>query len=89
MRCKRATHDSGINEYAFGSVPLMPNSEFRLTAGVPLFWHPSVGPAFVGDTVVVTNDGTAIVTPTNDWPTVPISVKGVNIDIPAIFVVNR
>lgn len=85
----RLADQADIVEYAFGSVPLMPTSEFRLTAGTPVFWHPSVGPAVMGDTVLVTKEGTEIVTPPREWPTVPISVKGVNIDIPAILVVDR
>jgi Xaa-Pro aminopeptidase len=84
----RLADQADIVEYAFGSIPLMPNSEFRLTAGVPVFWHPSVGPALMGDTVLVTTDGTEIITPASDWPTVPITVKGVNVDIPAILVVD-
>jgi Xaa-Pro aminopeptidase len=84
----RTADQADIVEYAFGSVPLMPNSEFRLTAGVPVFWHPSVGPALMGDTVLVTSNGTEIVTPASDWPSVPISVKGVNIEVPAILVVE-
>ncbi|WP_397571521.1 M24 family metallopeptidase [Schlesneria sp. T3-172] len=78
-----------IVEYEFGSVPLMPSSEFRLTPGVPIFWHPSVGPALLGETVVVTKEGTEVLTPATDWPTFPISVKGVNVKIPAILVVNN
>jgi len=84
----RQAEQADVVEYAFGSVPLMPNSEFRLTAGVPLFWHPSVGPALMGDTVVVRNEGTEIITPASEWPTIPVSVKGVNVDIPAILVVS-
>ena len=78
-----------IVEYEFGSVPLMPNSEFRLSPGVPIFWHPSVGPVVMGDTVIVTKDGTEVLTPPGEWPTVPISVKGVSINIPGILVVNN
>jgi Xaa-Pro dipeptidase len=85
----RQADQADVVEYAFGSVPLMPNSEFRLTAGTPVFWHPSVGPAVMGDTVLVTNDGTEIITPASDWPTIPVSVKGVNIEIPAILVVEN
>lgn len=85
----RLADQADVVEYAFGSVPLMPTSEFRLTAGTPVFWHPSVGPAVMGDTVLVTKEGTEIITPARDWPTVPISVKGVNIDIPAILVVGE
>ena len=78
-----------VVEYEFGSVPLMPNSEFRLSPGVPIFWHPSVGPVLMGDTVIVTKDGTEVLTPPSEWPTVPISVKGVSINIPGILVVNN
>ena len=78
-----------VVEYEFGSVPLMPNSEFRLSPGVPIFWHPSVGPVVMGDTVIVTKDGTEVLTPPGEWPTVPISVKGVSINIPGILVVNN
>jgi Xaa-Pro dipeptidase len=78
-----------VVEYEFGSVPLMPNSEFRLTPGVPIFWHPSVGPVLMGDTVIVTKDGTEVLTPPSEWPIVPISVKGVSINIPGILVVNN
>ncbi|MEI8019589.1 MAG: M24 family metallopeptidase [Schlesneria sp.] len=78
-----------VVEYEFGSVPLMPNSEFRLSPGVPIFWHPSVGPVVMGDTVIVTKDGTEVLTPSSEWPTVPISVKGVSINIPGILVVNN
>ncbi len=78
-----------VVEYEFGSVPLMPNSEFRLSPGVPIFWHPSVGPVLMGDTVIVTKDGTEVLTPPNEWPIVPISVKGVSINIPGILVVNN
>lgn len=85
----RMADQADVVEYAFGSIPLMPNSEFRLSAGVPLFWHPSVGPALIGDTVLVTNNSPEIMTPASDWPTVPISVKGENVRIPAILVVKH
>ena len=78
-----------VVEYEFGSVPLMPSSEFRLTPGVPIFWHPSVGPALMGDTVIVTKEGTEVLTPTSDWPTFPISVKGVNVQVPAVLIVKN
>lgn len=77
-----------IVEYEFGSIPLMPSSQFRLASGVPIFWHPSVGPALMGDTVLVNSGGTEIITTTGEWPTIPISVKGINIKVPAILTVN-
>lgn len=77
-----------IVEYEFGVVPLMPNSEFRLAAGTPIHWHPSVGPVLMGDTVLVGERGTAVLTTCSDWPVVPVLVKGTTVDVPAILVVN-
>lgn len=78
-----------VVEYEFGSVPMMPGSQFRLASGVPVFWHPSVGPALLGDTVLVNGDGTEILTSTGEWPEIPIRVKGVQLNIPAILVVKN
>lgn len=84
----RLADQADVVEYALGSIPLMPTSEYRLTSGVPLFWHPSVGPALTGDTALVTKTGTEILTRPDDWPTVPISVKGSNVEIPAIMAIK-
>ncbi len=84
----RLSDQADVVEYEYGSVPLNPSSEYRLSAGVPIFWHPSVGPVLAGDTVVVTPAGPEILTPAKDWPTVPIAVKGVKVPIPAILVLE-
>ncbi len=77
-----------IIEYEFGAIPVVPSSEYRLSAGTPLYWHPSVGPVQMGDTVLVTKRGTEILTASADWPVVPIAVKGTNVAVPAILVIN-
>lgn len=82
----RLADQAEVVEYEYGSVPLMPSSEYRLTVGVPIFWHPSVGPVMAGDSVVVTKSGPEVLTAARDWPTVPISVKGTSVSIPAILV---
>lgn len=84
----RLADQADVVEYEFGSVPLNPSSEYRLSAGVPIFWHPSIGPVLAGDSVVVTPSGAEILTPAKDWPVVPISVKGVNVPVPAILVIE-
>jgi len=85
----RSADQAEVMEFESGCVPLNPSSEYRLTAGVPIFWHPSVGPVMTGDSIVVTAIGAEILTPAKDWPTIPISVKGVSVPIPAILVVER
>uniref|UniRef100_A0A7C4QLA9 M24 family metallopeptidase n=1 Tax=Schlesneria paludicola TaxID=360056 RepID=A0A7C4QLA9_9PLAN len=83
----RLADQADIVEYEFGPVSLMPTSEFRLFSGVPVFWHPSVGPVLMGDTILVTDRGAEVITPASDWPMVPISVKGVAVDVPGILVI--
>ncbi|MEX0585515.1 MAG: aminopeptidase P family protein, partial [Pirellulales bacterium] len=63
----RLADQAGIVEYEYSSVPLMPSSEYRLSPGVPIFWHPSVGPVMAGDSVLVTPSGAEILTPAKDW----------------------
>jgi len=77
-----------VVEFEFGAVPLVPNSEFRLSTGTPIYWHPSVGPALMGDTVLVGTEGTEILTVPTDWPVVPVLVKGTRVEVPAILVLN-
>ena len=84
----RLSDQADVVEYEFGSVPIMPTSEFQLSPGTPVYWHPSVGPVLMGDTVLVTSRGTEVLTTSADWPVVPISVKGSNVDVPAILIVN-
>lgn len=84
----RLADQAEVVEYEFGAVPVMPNSEFRLSAGTPVFWHPSVGPALMGDTVMVAERGIEILTTSSEWPLIPVLVKGTAVDIPAILVVN-
>ncbi len=77
-----------IVEYEFGTIPVIPKSEYRLSAGTPIYWHPSVGPVQMGDTVLVTSRGTELLTASSDWPVIPIVVKGSKVDVPAILVIN-
>jgi Xaa-Pro aminopeptidase len=85
----RKADQADVMEFECGCVPLNPSSEYRLATGVPIFWHPSVGPVMTGDSVVVTKAGAEILTPAKDWPSVPIAVKGVSVPIPAILVLEK
>lgn len=81
----RLADQADLIEYEHGGVPLVPTSEYKLTAGTPIFWHPSVGSVLMGDSLVVTEQGPVLLTPTADWPVVGVSVKGTNINVPGIL----
>lgn len=81
----RLADQADVAEYEYGGIPLMPTSEFKLAPGTPMFWHPSVGPVLMGDSILITEGGVEILTPARDWPVVPVSVKGTEVDVPGIL----
>lgn len=62
--------------YLAREVPLYPASDFTLLPRMPVHWHPSVGPAQVGDTILVSEEGCEVITKATDWPTLFVTVKG-------------
>ena len=67
-------------------VPLYPTSEFRLLPRMPVFWHPSVGQAQVGDTILVNEDAFELITKGTDWPTLCVTVKGRPIELADLLI---
>ena len=62
-----------------------PHSEFTLQVGTAMFWHPSVGPALVGDTMLIGPNGLEMLTPMEQWPMSKVDVKGTTILRPDIL----
>jgi hypothetical protein len=50
-----------------------------------IFWHCSVGPAALGDTLLVTNRQAKLLTSPEQWPLVRVDVKGRTIAVPDIL----
>jgi Xaa-Pro aminopeptidase len=65
---------------------LIPGSEFTLLPRMAVHWHPTVGPAQVGDTMLVDEGGFEMVTPATDWPMLNVTVKGKSLQLPDILV---
>ena len=66
-------------------VRLTPNSKFTLQSGMAMFWHPSIGPVSVGDTMLIGLNGLEVLTPTEQWPMTKVDVKGTAILRPDIL----
>jgi Xaa-Pro aminopeptidase len=58
----------------------------RFAAGWPVVWQARLGPAAVLDTVVVTPDGPAPVTPPESWPFKRIKIRETTYDVPDVLV---
>lgn len=54
---------------------LVSEPERILTAPIPVFWHPSIGPSTAGDTILVTKNGTELLTPIRNWPRITVHVR--------------
>ncbi|MGE5192279.1 MAG: M24 family metallopeptidase [Deltaproteobacteria bacterium] len=72
--------------YRPSEVQLVPSLAFTLMPRMAVHWHPTVGPAQVGDTVLVNDEGYELITPPTDWPTLNVSVKGMTVHLPDILV---
>jgi Metallopeptidase family M24 len=72
--------------YRTSEVRFLPDSDFLLAPPVSVFWHPSVGPAMMGDTVLVTQAGTERLTVSPaGWPEIKVRVKGVEVPCAGIL----
>jgi len=67
---------------------LTPSSDFELQAFSPMFWHPSVGAAMPGDTVLVTPTGCEILTRSSSWPELKVQVKGHNVPCAGLLLIR-
>lgn len=62
-----------------------PSNKATLQVGTAIFWHPSVGPAMVGDTMLIGPAGLEMLTPMEQWPMSKVDVKGATILRPDIL----
>lgn len=72
--------------YSPAEVSVIPGSSFRLSSQMALHWHPSVGPAVTGDTVLISDRGIELITPTEIWPKLTVQVKKTPVHCPDILV---
>ncbi|QDU82003.1 Metallopeptidase family M24 [Polystyrenella longa] len=81
----RRAEQASVMGYKASEVPLVPNSQFRLEENMVLHWHPSIGAAMVGDSILVAEGGFELLTPLDEWPKIKIEVKGLPIYRPDIL----
>ena len=55
---------------------LTPDSEYELQAPTAMYWHPGIGAALAGDTILIMPGGCEIVTKSSVWPQLRVQVKG-------------
>jgi Xaa-Pro aminopeptidase len=78
----------GVTGFSPCELLIVPASQFRFRGGMAVYWSPSVGPARSGDTVLLHEKGFEILTPTQQWPSVVVSVKGYEVERPNVLVLE-
>ena len=75
-----------VTGYELCEAPITPGSQFRLAAGMPVYWHPSIGAAMTADTILIKSKGFEVLTPMENWPQLEVDVKGVKIPRPDVLI---
>lgn len=75
--------------YRSSEIQLTPDADFELQAPVAIFWHPSAGPAMLGDSVLVQEQGCERLTHSDLWPPLIVRVKGHDVMCPGILRVTQ
>lgn len=75
--------------YSGREVQLVPGSEFALQAPAPVYWHPSVGPAMIGDTVLCRESANELLTASASWPQLPVRIKGREVLCPGLLLLKN
>lgn len=71
--------------YDLCGMRVTPQQPGKFSAGQVLHWHPSVRFAATGDTILIHEDRTELMTPCEVWPMLKIQIKGITIERPAIL----
>jgi len=82
----QASDQADVVGYSPSEVQLVPTSGFVLLPRMAVHWHPTVGSAQAGDTLLVSDAGFETVTPATDWPTLSVTVKGKPVNLADILV---
>ncbi|HWL09493.1 MAG TPA: M24 family metallopeptidase [Planctomicrobium sp.] len=82
-RCAEQGHLLG---YSSRESPILPNSQQTFQSGMAIFWYPSVRSSLVGDTMLVNQEGSEILTSTQNWPVVSVKVKDATIELPSLLI---
>ncbi len=80
------TEQAEIIGYELCEMPVIPRSEFQIAPRTAVYWHPAVGTAVSGDSILVGDGEFEVLTPAEGWPKVKVVVKGTTIYRPEILV---
>ena len=81
----RSAPIGGVIGYEADEDLMIPKSNYLIQPQTALFYHPTVGPAVAAETFLALPDGFEILTPTENWPTIEVTVKDSTVTCPGIL----
>ena len=72
--------------YGVRETSLVTDRETELRAPSAVFWHPAVGPSMAGDTILVQEQGTELLTSVKNWKKVKVKVRGISVQVADILI---
>jgi hypothetical protein len=72
--------------YELAETPFIPHGQSRIAPRTAVFWHPAVGTAVSGDSILVGDGEFEVLTPAEGWPKVKVVVKGTTVYRPEILI---
>lgn len=85
----RLADQASVIGYSASESSVTPNSDYTLSAPVPIFWHPSVNMAMLGDTLLCHESANEMLTASESWPRVDVKVKGHSIACPGMLLITQ
>ena len=79
-------HQGGPTGYAGRDYKCVPGHPGLVLEKQALAWNPSITGTKSEDTIIAFSEGPEIITPTPDWPMIPVEVGGMNIERPDILI---
>lgn len=71
--------------YSAAEERVIPDSCREIPSTSVMSWHPSVRGSLVSDTVLIHSNGSEVITPHDNWPTVTVRVKGIPMSRPGVL----
>ena len=81
----RLVDQAEVTGYEMVEQRISPKSKFHLSAGTPVYWHPTVNGASVGESIIVHAEHAEHITQPGDWPQLEIEVKGKMVHVPDVL----
>ena len=82
----RLSDQGSIIGYEPDDLLIRPTTQTPLQVNMAINWRPAIGPAQLGNTILIAENGYEPLWPADGWPQLRVAVKGVSIECPDLLI---